>query len=141
MVKKSNLTSREIARKKEKDYMKKMQTEQYKQVYLKNMINGKYHLARYNMIVEQINKEKIEEILDSKPKTMELMVAELSLNKMRAINSFREAYFAKEEAVKKLGITEEELNDYVEDYRKGKIIRENYDEGVGNLKKAKFVDE
>lgn len=107
--------------------------------YIKNTLNGYYYLARYNMIVEQINNKAIKEKIDGCPKSEDYMRAECALMKMQAIMGFRSASFAKEDLLKKLGCTEKDIIALERDYYEGKIIREVYDDRYKKGNKAEFV--
>ena len=106
--------------------------------YIRNIINGRYFLARSNMIAVQIQNNDIKENIDGCPKTFELMRTEYALQKMQAIMSMRNAHFAKKDLFED-GFTEDDILAIEEDYYNGKIIREEYDETYKKGNKADFV--
>lgn len=108
--------------------------------YIKNIINGRYFLARSNMIAVQIQSKKIEEKIDGCLKTEEFMRAEYALLKMQAITSMRNAHFAKKDLFKDFKLTEEDIYALEKDYYDGKVIREEYDETYKKGNKAEFVN-
>jgi len=109
--------------------------------YIKNLINGRYFLARCNSIAEQLHpKGKIEEKLDGRLKTREYLLSEYALVKMQAIVGMRGAHFAKKDLIKDFNLTEKEIEDIEDDYYNGKIIREDYDESYKKRTKAEFVN-
>ena len=108
--------------------------------YIKNIINGRYFLARCNMIAVQIQKKDIIEDIDGCVKSEEFMRAEYALQKMQAIMSMRNAHFAKQDLFKDFKLKEEDIQALEEDYYDGKIIREEYDERYKKGNKAEFVD-
>lgn len=109
--------------------------------YIKNLINGRYFLARLNMIAEQLNSGNIKESIDGCLKSADLMRQEYGLMKMQAINSMREAHFAKVELMSKTyKLTGKDIEAIESDYYDGKVIREEYDESYKKGKEAKFVD-
>ena len=108
--------------------------------YIKNLINGRYFLARSNMIAVQIQSGKIKEKIDGCPKSEEFMRAEYAHQKMQAITSMRSAHFAKVDLMKEFKLIKEDIEAIEEDYYDGKIVREVYDEGYRKGNKAKFVD-
>ena len=107
--------------------------------YIRNLINGRYYLARVNMIAEQINSKNIQEKIDGCPKTEEYMRCEYALMKMQAIMSMRNSHFAKQDLFKDFNLTEEEVVAIETDYYDGKIIREEYDDEYKRRNKAEFV--
>lgn len=108
--------------------------------YIRNIINGRYFLARCNLIAVQIQSKHIEESIDGCKKSEELMRAEYALQKMQAIMSMRNAYFAKQELFNDFKLKEEDILALEEDYYNGKIIREAYDGGYKKGNKAEFVN-
>lgn len=110
-----------------------------KNEYIRNIINGRYYLARANMLSEQLISGKILETIDGCPKTKEYIRAEYALTKMQAIMSMRGAHFAKKDLASDFGLRPEDITDIEIDYYDGKIIREDYDEGY-RKKKAEFVN-
>lgn len=107
--------------------------------YVRNIINGRYYLARCNMIAVQIQGKNIKEDIDGCLKSEEFLRAEYALQKMQAIMSMRNAHFAKEELFKDFNLIEEDILAIEEDYYNGKIIREEYDESYKKGNKAEFV--
>jgi hypothetical protein len=108
--------------------------------YIRNIINGRYFMARCNMIAAQIQTKNIQEKIDGCPKTEEFMRTEYALQKMQAIMSMRNAFFAKQDLIKDFKLTDDDILAIEEDYYDGKIIREDYDEGYKKGSKAEFVD-
>ena len=108
--------------------------------YIRNIINGRYYLARCNMIAVQIQSKDIKEDIDGCLKSEEFLRAEYALQKMQAIMSMRNAHFAKQELFKDFKLKEEDILALEEDYYDGKIIREAYDESYKKGNKAEFVD-
>lgn len=108
--------------------------------YTRNIINGRYYLARCNMIAVQIQNEDIKEDIDGCLKSEEFLRAEYALQKMQAIMSMRNAHFAKEELFKDFNLVEEDIVALEEDYYNGKIVRESYDESYKKGNKAEFVN-
>lgn len=121
-------------------YAKKIQIASKKNDYIRNVINGRYFLARANMIASQLISKKIEEKIDGCLKTEEMMEAELALQKMQAIMSMRTAHFAKQDLIKDFQFTEEDIKEIENDYYNGKIIREDYDDEYRKGKRAEFVE-
>lgn len=126
---------------KEQEFENNVALAKSKNDYIRNIINGRYFLARSNMIAVQIQNDKIEEKLDGLTKTEEYFRAEYALQKMQAINCMREAHFAKKELLKVFKFTEDDIQDLQEDYYNGKVVREDYDEGYKRGNKAEFVSE
>ena len=108
--------------------------------YIRNIINGRYYLARCNMIAVQIQSKDIKEDIDGCLKSEEFLRAEYALQKMQAIMSMRNAHFAKQELFSDFKLKEEDISAIEEDYYDGKIIREAYDESYKKGNKAEFVD-
>ena len=113
----------------------KMSLAKVKNEYIRHTINGRYFLARTNMIAEQICKKDIIEKIDGCTKTEEYMRAEYALQKMQAINEMRNSHFAKEELKKDFKLNDDDIFAIEEDYYNGKIVREEYDEGYNKKKK------
>ena len=131
-------TEKKVSVKKNMEAMKRgMRTSliQKKNQYIRETINGRYYLARTNMIAEQIHAGKILEKIDGCPKTEELMRTEYGLMKMQAIMAMRNAHFAKVALKTEFKLTEEDIYAIEEDYYNGKIIREDYDESYNTNKK------
>ena len=126
--------------KKEVAYGVKLRRANKKNEYISNVINGRYYLARYNMMAQQVIDNKIVEVIDGAPKTKEYMRAELALVKMQAIRSLRTAHFSRLELKKDFEVSEEEIIGLENDYYNGKIIREEYDEEFRQKNKAEFVN-
>ena len=133
------LEERKVA---EENYYKKKERAMNKNGYITSLISARFHTARTNMIVDQIKADQIMENIDGAPKTKEFMLAEYMVSKMRAIKDFREAYFHKE-SLKKLGMTDKEIEDLEKDFYEGQIIRDVYpDDDFDRTKgKAEFVKE
>ena len=108
--------------------------------YIRNIINGRYYLARCNMIAVQIQNKNIKEDIDGCLKSEEFLRAEYALQKMQAIMSMRNAHFAKQELFNDFKLKEEDIQAIEEDYYNGKIIREAYDESYKKGNKAEFVN-
>ena len=108
--------------------------------YIRNIINGRYYLARCNMIAVQIQNKDIKEDIDGCLKSEEFLRAEYALQKMQAIMSMRNAHFAKQELFADFKLKEEDILAIEKDYYDGKIIREGYDESYKKGNKAEFVD-
>lgn len=108
--------------------------------YIRNIINGRYYLARCNMIAKQLHETGIIEKIDDCPKSQEYMLAEYALMKMQAIMSMRNAHFAKQDLIKDFKLTEEDVSDLEEDYYNGKIVREDYGTEYKRKGKAEFTD-
>ncbi len=107
--------------------------------YIRNIINGRYYLARCNMIAVQIQNKNIKEDIDGCLKSEEFLRAEYALQKMQAIMSMRNAHFAKQDLLKEFNLTEKDILALEEDYYDGKIIREAYNEEYKRGNKAEFV--
>ncbi len=107
--------------------------------YIRNIINGRYFLARCNMIAVQIQSKKIREDIDGCLKSEEFLRAEYALQKMQAIMSMRNAHFAKQDLFSDFKLNEDDISALEEDYYDGKIIREDYDESYRKGNKAEFV--
>jgi len=112
----------------------KMSLIKVKNEYITSTINGRYYLARVNMIAGQIQSGKILEKIDGCPKTEEYMRAEYALQKMMAISQMRNAFFAKKELKKDFKLNDDDIYKIEEDYYNGKIVREEYDEGYERKK-------
>jgi len=104
--------------------------------YLRHTVNGRYFLARVNMIAEQIISKEIIERIDDCPKTEEYMRAEYALQKMQATSEMRNAYFAKKELKEVFKLNDDDIYKIEEDMYNGKIVREEYDETFDKKKKA-----
>lgn len=130
--------TKEITEKKDMEAMKrgmKMSLIQKKNEYIRATINGRYFLARTNMIAEQIHSGKIIEKIDGCPKTEEFIRAEYGHQKMQAIMEMRNAHFAKVSLKTEFKLNEEDIYAIEEDYYNGKIIRDDYDESYDTNKK------
>lgn len=103
--------------------------------YITATINGRYFLARTNMIAEQIHSGNIKENIDGCTKTEEFMRAEYAHQKLAAITQMRNAHFAKKELIEDFKLNEEDIYAIEEDYYNGKIIRDVYDESYNKKKK------
>ena len=115
-----------------------MEINKHRNDYINAVINGRYFLARCNMIAVQINNDDIKENIDGCPKSLEFMRQEYALQKKQAIMSMRNAHFAKEDLLKNK-FTEEDIHAIEEDYYDGKVIREEYDESYKRGNKAEFT--
>jgi len=135
-----NVEQKAAMEKREREFGTSRVNAMSKNDYIKNLINGRYYLARCNMIADQILKEVVEEKIDGAPKSLELLKCEYALMKMQAINSMRAAHFAKID-LQKIGMKPEDIDALEDDYYNGKIIRESYDEDYGARNKAQFVNE
>lgn len=126
---------------KEKMYGQQLAMANKKRDYIKNILNGRYYLARCNMMAEQLLPGAvIKEVIDGCQKTREYMLAEYGLMKMQGIESMRNAHFAKQDLLKEFNMTEEEIVALEDDYYNGKIIREDYDDTYKRGNKAEFVN-
>ena len=114
----------------------KMSLAKVKNEYIRRTINGRYFLARTNMIAEQVQSGKIVEKIDGCPKSEEFMRAEYAHQKMQAIMEMRNAFFAKKELKDDFKLTDDDVDAIEEDYYNGKIIREDYPEEYDGNKKA-----
>ena len=118
----------------------KMSLAKAKNDYIRHTVNGRYFLARTNMIAEQIISEDIKENIDGCTKTEEYMRAEYALQKMQAIMEMRNAYFSKKELKNDFKLNDDDVYAIEEDLYNGKIIREVYDESYDRKKKqAEFT--
>ena len=108
--------------------------------YMMNIVNGRYFLARCNMLAVQIQSKDIKETIDGCLKSEEYMRAEYALIKRQAISSMRNAFFAKKDLFEDFKLNEEDILALEKDYYDGKIIRETYDESYKKGNKAKFID-
>lgn len=123
--------------------------------YITNLINGRYFLARCNMIaqgLEQVRFEQervgsklkpndlVNEQLDGAYKTVEYSQAEHALVKMQAIRCFRTASFVRQELKDKLGQTEEDILKTEQDYYEGTVLRSDYGEQYKKKGKAEFTN-
>ena len=131
---------REKIHKKEAAYGIQIAMSNKKSDYIRNIINGRYFLARCNMIAVQIQSKKIKENIDGCLKSEEYMRSEYALQKMQAIMSMRNAHFAKKDLLNEFKLTKEDVLNLEEDYYDGKIIREEYDESYKRGNKAEFVN-
>ena len=127
-------------REEHKDYGKSLEVARLKMMFVKEHFNANYYTARCNMMANQIDSDEIVERIDECPKTKDLMIHEYALMKMQAINAKRNAFFQKEDLIKKHGVLEQDLFDLLKDYVSGAINRESYDEEFrSNKNKAEFV--
>lgn len=134
MRNKTNIEKKEIA------YGVRLRRVNKKNDYITNLINGRYYLARYNIMVKQIIAKDIVETIDGAPKTLEFMVAEAALIRMQAIKSLRTAHFSKLELKKDFGLTDDAITRIDKEYYVGNIVRDNYDEDYIPKTKAEFVN-
>jgi len=120
----------------------KMELAKAKNDYLRTTVNGRYFLARTNMIAEQLIAGDIKESIDGCPKTEEFMRAEYAHQKMAAIGEMRNSHFAKKELKDTHKLNDDDIYAIEEDLYNGKIIREEYDESYSKKKEgAKFVND
>ena len=122
-------------------YAKQIALAKDKNDYISNITNGRYFLARYNMMIEQLQNDEIKELVDGVLKTKEYMFAEAVVLKRQALAAFRSAHFGKTDLMKVYGLTEEDIKEIEDDHYDGKIIREDYDEEYKRGKKAEFSSE
>ena len=108
--------------------------------YITNLINGRYYMARCNMIAEQLNDRDIKESIDGCLKSEEYIRSEYALMKLQAIKSMRTTHFSKQELLKEFNLKEEDILALEKDYYDGKIIREAYDGSYKKGNKAEFVN-
>jgi len=113
----------------------KMSLAKTKNEYIRHTINGRYFLARTNMIAEQVLSGDIKEKIDGCPKSEEFMRAEYAHQKMQAMMEMRNSHFAKKELKKDFKLNDDDIDAIEEDYYNGKIVREEYDEGYERKKK------
>jgi hypothetical protein len=125
---------------KEQSYHTQIQMVRVKNDYIKNLLNARYYAARVNMIVDQLNSNKIKEMIDGCIKTKELMVHELTLMRLQAINSYRNAHFMKVELMKDYNMTEDGITAFEMLYYEGKLDKETWDESDFRRTKAEFVN-
>jgi len=138
-LKRKKSKEQRVQEKREIEYGINLRSANTKNDYIKNTINGRYYLARCNMLAEQIQSGKILEKIDGATKTVEYMRAEYALMKMQAIMSMRTAYFSKKNLLGEFKLTEADIQALEEDYYNGKIIREDYDDSYKKKNKAEFV--
>jgi len=120
----------------------KMSLAKVKNDYIRATVNGRYFLARTNMIAEQIIAKEIKESIDGCTKTEEFMRAEYAHQKMAAIGEMRNAHFSKKELKEDFKLNDKDIYAIEEDLYNGKIVREDYDESYNKKKEgAKFVNE
>lgn len=132
---------REKTNQKEIAYGVQLRLVKAKNDYIKNIINGRYFLARSNMIAVQIQNNDIKENIDGCTKSEEYFRAEYALQKMQAIVSMRNAHFAKQELFDDFKFKDEDIYAIEKDYYDGKVVRESYDDAYKKGNKAKFVQE
>lgn len=128
------------AKKKESPHLIQMRLARTKKDYITNLINGRYFLARCNMIAVQIQSKNIKESIDGCLKSEEFMRAEYAHQKLQAISSMRGAHFSKQELLKDFKLKKKDIFAIEEDYYDGKVIREDYDESYKKDNQPKFVD-
>ncbi len=109
--------------------------------YMVSLVNGRFFLARCNMIAQQLKDKKIEENVDGFLKTEEYMISEYAKTKLQAINCMRNAHFLKKDLMRDFKLTEEDIKEFEKDLYNGKIIREEYDTSLKKKSKAEFVNE
>lgn len=124
----------------EKAYARQLDLARIKMEYITALTDGRYFLARANMIAEQLHSGEILEKIDGCPKSREYMEAEYAITKRSAITKLRAAHFAKQDLFKIYNLKEEDILALQEDYYNGKIIRDNYDDEYRKGNKAEFVN-
>jgi len=118
----------------------KMSLAKVKNDYIRATVNGRYFLARTNMIAEQIINGEILENIDGCPKSEEFMRAEYAHQKLAAMGEMRNSHFAKKELKEDFKLNDDDIYAIEEDLYNGKIVREEYDEVYDKKKKqAGFV--
>ncbi len=139
---KMNILEKERKKKQEENqrYMDKVKIAGLKNAYITNLVNGRYYLARCNMLAKQIIENKIIEKIDGATKSMEYIRSEYALMKVQAIKSMRQSYFNKKELISDYKFTEEQIHELEDDYYNGKIIREEYDTSYEKGRKAHFTN-
>jgi len=125
---------------KEKEHGQLVQIAKFRNDYITELVNGRYFLERSNMIANQLNSSMIYENIDGCPKTPEFMRAEYAHQKLQAIKSMRNSFFAKQELLNRFNHTPEEIADLEKDYYDGKVVREEYDEVYKRRNKTEFVN-
>lgn len=135
----------------EKATVRQLEQKRLLQHWISCTIQGRYFMARHNMLAKAINnvppgddpldpiKVTIDETVDGGYKTLEYALAEAAVFKKQAIDKMREAYFTKKELLDKFKVVEEEFVRMEEDYYNGKIVRETYDESDQPINKSRFV--
>jgi len=120
-------------------YRDKKELQRIKHKFLVNLVNGRYWLERCNMLAEQISSDNILELVDGAKKTKELAMAEYASLKVQAIDHMREAHFLRKDLLSR-ELSAEEIDEYVNSYYEGKIIRETWnDDDRHNWNDAGFV--
>lgn len=122
-------------------YAKKNEQIRTENEFVTELMQGRYFLARANMMVDQLNSGKITELIDGTPKTQEVLQCEFAMTKKQAMTRFRNAHFAKEDLKSQYKLSEEDIDAILDDHYNGKIIRESYDEKYKRRGKAGFVPE
>lgn len=150
----------DLDRQKTERYADKLKKIRALNSYVQNKVKGAYYLARCNALASQINLyekfhsedgkpsrkpefewENIEpqiEKTDGVTKTQEFLVSEYHLTKVSAASCHREAYFALMD-LKKLGMTDKEIDDMANDIILGPIVRKEYDDTLKREQEAQFV--
>jgi hypothetical protein len=106
----------------------------HKENYLQSIINGRYYFARSNMIANQlIPKINIVEKIDGALKSVDFVIGEYALIKKKAIHFMREANGIKNTLIKEYGLEEKELDDFVENHYKARIITEAKKEELNSI--------
>lgn len=124
---KNAITSQSVKKKIEKDSkLRDMEIAHLKLIYVSNYVKGNYFFAICNKLAKMIKTETF--IGDSMgiPRDEELAKAEYTLHKKSAIDLHREAFFAKKTLMEEYKISKEEIEEKLNDYINGKIIREEY---------------
>ena len=126
---------------KRETYTMKLDEVRLRNTYIKELIKGRYFLARYNMVATQLLPgKKILETVDGAPKTKEYIEAECAMQKMQATSNMRQSHFAKKDLIEKYGYSKDMIKAIEIDYYDGKIIREDYDVIYKKGNRAQYVD-
>lgn len=125
---------------KRESYANKVEEIRLREMYINELINGRYFLERCNMIAQQMVPEwDIIEKLDGAFKTKGYVRAEYAHQKKQAIKSMRNAHFSKKELIEVHQLTKKDIQDIEVDYYDGKIIREDYDVVYKKNNKAEYI--
>jgi hypothetical protein len=138
-IKKEIKDEKAIRKAKEISYAHKTEKIKLKNDYITNTINGRYFLARCNMIAEQIQTNNIKENIDGCPKSKDYMLAEHAFIKKTALSCYRDAHFAKQNLVDSHNFKEGDFEAMLIDVYDGKVIREDYDDEYKKYNRAEFV--
>lgn len=107
--------------------------------YCHAMISKRFHLARFNMMADQIKSGKIVENVDGKVKSLQYMTAEAAVEKGNAIKWSRKAFFLRKKLVDDFKCPEKRVDDALADYYEGTIDREDWGECVETISKSEFI--